>query len=211
MAWLGVRNIGLFGFLMLPPLAACLDLPAVRRWWDEAGILISALLLAACAFLLFAPHVRYWTGQLPLAGFGTRPWTFQAMTFLRQQDLRGPVFNNYDIGGYLIYALYPKERVFVDNRPEAYPSSFFSEVLQPIQQSEEAWTRAMKAYGFNTIVYNVRERSGWTVDFLNRRLKDKEWALVFRDPDKLIFARRIPEHAEVIRAFELRGAPAGGG
>ena len=45
--------------------------------------------------------------------------------FFQNEGLKGPVFNNFDVGSYLIFYLFPEERPFVDNRPEAYPVEFF--------------------------------------------------------------------------------------
>src|SRR3990167_3475654 len=52
----------------------------------------------------------------------------RAVTFVKDNGIEGPMFNNFDIGGYLIGNLYPDEKVFVDNRPEAYSVKFFSEI-----------------------------------------------------------------------------------
>ena len=53
--------------------------------------------------------------------------------FFKQNNIKGPVFNNYDIGSYLIYHLYLKEPEFVDNRPEAYSVDFFKKTYIPMQ------------------------------------------------------------------------------
>ncbi|PIP87416.1 hypothetical protein COW81_00305, partial [Candidatus Campbellbacteria bacterium CG22_combo_CG10-13_8_21_14_all_36_13] len=58
-----------------------------------------------------------------------------AVNFVLENDIQGNMFNNFDIGGYLIYRLYPDRKVFVDNRPEAYPAEFFEKVYKPMQES----------------------------------------------------------------------------
>jgi hypothetical protein len=55
------------------------------------------------------------------------------------KNLKGPIFNNFDIGSYLIFRLYNKSlpagrQVFVDGRPEAYPASFFQITYILMQQ-----------------------------------------------------------------------------
>jgi len=56
------------------------------------------------------------------------------LIFFKENNLQGPIFNNYDIGGYLIFNLFPQEKVFVDNRPETYSSEFFQEDYIPMQE-----------------------------------------------------------------------------
>ena len=38
--------------------------------------------------------------------------------FFKTENIKGSIFNNYDIGGYLIFNLFPNQKLFVDNRPE---------------------------------------------------------------------------------------------
>lgn len=43
-----------------------------------------------------------------------------AVEWIQQQGQRGPIFNLYDWGGYLIWKMYPSERVFIDGRSDLY-------------------------------------------------------------------------------------------
>lgn len=45
-----------------------------------------------------------------------------ATNFLLAYHLPQPLFNNFDTGGYLLYRAYPAYKVFIDERPEAFPS-----------------------------------------------------------------------------------------
>lgn len=92
--------------------------------------------------------------------------------FFKKENVQGPVFNNYDIGSYLIYYLFPQERVFVDNRPESYPASFFKEIYIPMQEKE---------YNFNAIFFSHCDYTPWGQKFLINRLNDKDWVPVFAD------------------------------
>jgi len=62
-------------------------------------------------------------------GFGLVQGNNQSAQFFIDNNIKGPLFNNYDIGGYLIYHFYPQEKVFTDNRPEAYSVSFFEKYI----------------------------------------------------------------------------------
>ena len=45
-------------------------------------------------------------------------WKFpkDAAEFLRRNQITDPIFNSYEYGGYLIWALWPEQRTFIDGR-----------------------------------------------------------------------------------------------
>jgi hypothetical protein len=123
--------------------------------------------------------------------------------FFRSQGLQGPIFNNYDIGGYLIYYLFPRERLFVDNRPEAYPAEFFGKVYAPMQEDEKVWAEMDRKYGFQVIYFYRHDQTTWGQPFLIRRIDDPAWAPVFVDGYTIILAKRGGVNQKVIEKFEL--------
>ena len=116
-----------------------------------------------------------------------------------KSKIAGPIFNGYDNGGYLIYYLYP-ERVFVDNRPEAYPKEFFTNVYIPMQEKETEWQKQDDYFKFNSIFFYRDDQ--WAQDFLSRRLADKNWAQVYADEKFLILVKRNQQNQQIIKRFE---------
>ena len=139
----------------------------------------------------------------PVVWGGLTPDAEGSAGFFRGQGLRGPVFNNYDIGGYLIYYLYPQERPFVDNRPEAYPAEFFGKVYAPMQENESVWAEMDRKYGFQVIYFYRHDQTTWGQPFLIRRIDDPAWAPVFVDKYTIIFVKRGGVNQDVIGKFEL--------
>ncbi len=135
--------------------------------------------------------------------FSLLPGTFRSVTFLQYHKIQGPIFNNYDIGGYLIYNLFPRYRVFVDNRPEAYSYDFFKKIYEPMQASEELWHEMNKKYNFNVIFFMRHDMTANAQPFLVRRTHDPEWAPVFVDEFTIIFLRRNESNAAVIQRYEI--------
>ncbi len=126
-----------------------------------------------------------------------------AANFFKQNHLQGPVFNNYDIGGYLIYHLYPNESVFVDNRPEAYPYGFFQEIYIPMQENDDFWKIQSEKYNFNSIIFSHKDFTPWGQEFLIKRIQDKDWAVVYFDSKVIIFLKRNNQNLEIINKFEI--------
>lgn len=126
------------------------------------------------------------------------PGQFAASDAFKEMDVEGNMFNNYDIGSYLVYTLYPKWRVFVDNRPEAYGKEFFKTIYLPMQQDSNVWKEQLAKHDFQTIFWGHRDYTSWAQAFLFDRLKDDDWVPVYVDAYAIIFVRNIPEHAGVI-------------
>jgi len=205
LAWWTIRNMAMFAFFALPLTAANLA-NAWRgrspRWFASLpGIAAAA---AAVALLLVLINPRYFFGGGRGAfGIGLEAGNLAALEFLRSERLRGPIFNNFDVGGYLIYGLYPGERVYVDNRPEAYPATFFAEHYFSLLVNDDQWRRTMAAQGFNAIVINTRGRSAAAENFVIQRMLDADWAPVFFDNGILILARRFGVNQPVVAKREL--------
>jgi len=148
-----------------------------------------------------------WTGLfMPFAantGIGLAPGVNQVAEFIKKQHLQGPVFNNYDIGGYLIYHLYPEEKVFVDNRPEAYPTEFFENEYIGPQNDSKQWRELDKKYDFNLIVFYRHDLTEWAQKFMIDRVSDENWVPIYVDNYSIIFIKNVPENADVISIFEL--------
>ena len=203
LGWAALRNLALFGFFILPILALnlrqCLGQGAdgaVKKDRVIAASLLIALLAFANQRGRILEHAREF-------GAGLLPGNLRAAEYFRENHLSGPIMNNYDIGGYLIFLLPETERVFVDNRPEAYPASFFTDTFIPMQNDDAVWRREDGRRHFNVIFFDYRERSRRSGQFLSRRLQDPEWAPVYVDRSILIFLRRTPENKAVIWRDEI--------
>lgn len=114
----------------------------------------------------------------------------EATDFILNHHLKENIFNNFDIGGYLAYRLYPTYRLFVDNRPEAYPSSFFQETYIRMQEDEKLQNDIFAKYHIQTIILGHPEQASWAQTFLSRIQEDKNWKLVFLNSHFIIFTRK---------------------
>jgi len=228
MAFKAVRAIGMFGFVVIP--LGAFQLTEVIRLYGGAwtGRLERALSVVAAGAVALAavspyfflsplhrPDLRRAVAGQPYASSlftvlahpavwgGLSADVNASADFFKASGMRGPIFNNYDIGGYLIYHLFPGERPFVDNRPEAYPAAFFREVYGPMQRDETAWDQVDGKYHFQAIYFYRHDQTEWAQPFLIRRVDDPQWAPVFADGYTIIFARRGGVNQRVIDRFEL--------
>jgi len=123
-------------------------------------------------------------------GVGNKESYRKGVDFFLANNLPEPIFNNFDIGGYLIYRLYPKTPVFVDNRPEAYPVNFFQNTYIPMQIEQTKFDTFTQQYKFKTIIWGVRDITPWSKDFLDRITKDPAWKTVYLDDAIIILTKK---------------------
>jgi hypothetical protein len=145
--------------------------------------------------------------QLPTAGIGLRPGVNAAVDFLDANRVSGPILNDFNNGGYLIFhRFHPGDpgQVFVDGRPEAYPAAFFNDVVVKMQADDTVWQQIDAQYRFNAIVFSLqRNASPETERFLLARVRDPEWAPVFADNFNLVYLRRTAKNTAAIKAYEI--------
>jgi len=189
-----VRNLSLAALLAGPVIAGQMAAPLnylIEKWplrqkWRTLGSGIFIVLVAASGLYLAADafgHGRFLKQPL---GWGLRPGSLAAAEFFKAEALGGPIFNNYDIGSSLIFSLFPQEKIFVDNRPEAYSQEFFSQTYIPMQTDSASWKTAQEIYGFKLIFFGHGDSTPWARQFISRILADDNYQLVYFDAHSFI-------------------------
>jgi hypothetical protein len=178
-----------FAFVSAPLLAAGLTRTTPRLAGRAAGI-VAALALCALAVL---PRLRQRfsialdEGELPL----------EAIRFVTENDLRQRMYNDFEIGAYLLWEGYPRHRVFVDPRLPAYPLSFHRLLGDP-HLDRGAWDAALDSFGVTSALVAYAG--------INHRMAlwdPERWALVYRAHDARVFLRRLPRWRDFIAAHEI--------
>jgi hypothetical protein len=187
-AWLALRNFAILGLLGLPVLAYGLALFVPKDTRPELELKLSFgavwLILATILFSVNFTKINH------NRGIGLVSGNLNAAQFFLEHHLTGPILNNYDIGSYLIFTLYPQEKVFTDNRPEAYPAGFFQNEYIPALQNSEVWKQELAKYHFNTIFFSATDITNWGQDFLAARVNDPDWTLAYADSFGIIFSKK---------------------
>ncbi|OGY63962.1 MAG: hypothetical protein A3B92_03385 [Candidatus Harrisonbacteria bacterium RIFCSPHIGHO2_02_FULL_42_16] len=207
-----IRGTALFGLIFLPAISANLNdiFSKIRGWlialdsksarfYGNAAVFCLIVLL----FILIFPGWQALFNHKE-QGIGLAPYSENSAQFFKEQNLKGPILNNAGIGSYLIYYLYPEERVFYDNRfADAYSASFARDTYLKLLENEEEWRKNLKKYGFNSLFFYYYDESPYVRYFLWRRIQDPDWSLVYADTFAMILIKNIPENQEVIERFGI--------
>lgn len=196
--WMAIRNFTLLGLFALPILAANFNGIFTPNEKNNLPAKENGLALAYILVFIFAAfgNWQFATAHSEERGIGLLSSEMKAIEFLKNEKIPGPIFNNYDIGGYLIFNLPAspkgepeKEKVFVDNRPEAYPDSFFSEIYKPMQDNPEVFQKIDEQYNFNVIFFYRRDITPWAQNFLRDIAKNSEWVKAYEDDYAIIYLK----------------------
>jgi hypothetical protein len=185
-----------FALVSAPALAVALTTLARRSRCSPSTRLATGAAAVALLALTVVPRrgrafsIDLDTGELPL----------DAIAFADASGLRERMYNDFEIGSYLILdpvGGYPRHRVFVDPRLPAYPPEMHR-LLGRDDLSRADWDRAMDRYGVTSALLayaGINRRVAWW--------DPARWALVWNTGDARVFVRRLPRFAPLIAAREV--------
>ena len=190
---LGLASQSIRGF----PYLVFISLPAVLQNFSyQKSNFATKILNLIVVILICVEAIFYFNGNYHFLTYlpNKASLTFDqdakpALDFLLKNNLPQPIFNNFDIGSYIIYRAYPKYKVFIDGRPEAYRASFFQKIYLPMQENYQLFKKEDKNYNFKTVIFSITDQNPRTINFLNLITKDPAWKTVFLDQFMIILVR----------------------
>ena len=138
--------------------------------------------ISLCLFLLLFENVFYFHLRLNADSrwFGSGLDDIapvREVEFLKKHKLPGQIFNDYVIGGYLMWALYPDYKVFIDPRSSPYRTQLLPEYMEFTLKpaTREAIENFRKKYPFKIVILHYRQLA-LISDFLNA---GDDWRLLY--------------------------------
>lgn len=131
-----------------------------------------------------------------------------AVKFIKDNNIKGNLFNEYGHGGYLLYHLYPKQKVFIDGRTDIYLCCEMKDILElAIRKNqkdedykiflEDLWNKYQISYVLlHTQKHSVSRR---IANILNN---DPTWSLVFWDDNSQLFIRKDGKNKDTIEKWD---------
>lgn len=193
-----VRFIALFAIIASPITAKHLYLSLERFITitsKKTKKIINILLLIALTITFFT--VMYNEKHFAF-GLGIKKGAFpeKAVRFLKENNIRGNMFNPYHYGGYLNWALFPRNRVFVDGRLVFYGSDTLQKYLE-IVKLHPLWNKLLSQTNVDLVIFNE-------APFLDGLRKSSGWSLVYWDDIVSIYLRNIPKNKELISRYQYK-------
>jgi len=140
------------------------------------------------AFILLSAWTMHWAVYYPQKyrhfGFGVGEYMPEkASDFLLKQRLEGPLFNTYEIGGYLLWRLYPHYRIFIDPRHGPYTKHLSDEYR--LFETGNNFEQFTAKYPFKTAIVKLE----W-IYLITNFFKSPDWRLVYFDASAAVFSHK---------------------
>jgi len=146
-----------------------------------ASLLNALIFLSVCGFVGF--HIHRVVHRQPQVEALRFPWG--ALAYLQPHPPGGPLFNNYDWGGYVIWKLNPPTRVFIDGRADLYGEALMRQFADAYNLKGD-WQRPLQTWQIGTVL--VRPDCALATGLRYVR----GWDVQYSDPQAIIFERSVP-------------------
>jgi len=201
LAVMAQRNVALFGLVSAVVLVRNLRQVAETSssrlaMCSRVAILLFGL-VALPAVVTDAYPIRFGRPERFGVGVVSYRYPFQALDFVRRNDLPLPVIGKLGDGGAFLFDGGPRSTL-IDGRLEVYSADFIRRYRQALG-SPEVWDAVTAEFGIRTAVLNHPETTV-TIDFLERH---EDWRAIYLDPRFVVYsmiddnwpATRIPSLA----------------
>ncbi|GAB4579662.1 MAG: hypothetical protein Fur0022_24000 [Anaerolineales bacterium] len=135
------------------------------------GVVILAVAAKTLTVLPQAENERVLKKVLPI----------DAVTFLKENQPEGRLFNSYNWGAYILWAL-PQYPVFVDGRTDLYNDEIIAQWFQ-IFRAEEGWQETLARWEINVILL---EQGSPVLS----RLEGEGWQKLYEDELAVVYAKK---------------------
>jgi hypothetical protein len=181
MACMHVRFLLLFVPFFVPLLATVLArwLPPYERGKDRP--VVNAVFM----FCMLTLMVRYFPSRANIEDSVAKHYPVRAVEYLRRHPLPGPMFNSYGFGGYLLWALGPQHKVFIDGRAELYEQGGVFTDYMHISILKPGALSVLRGYGVQSCLIDRNE------PLANVLAAMPDWQLSYSDGVSVLFVRRV--------------------
>jgi len=207
------RNIIIFGPLSLPLISWIISenegftkraafTAGIRNVLMKSGACFVSLLALFLVWAAATDRFYFYTLSLRSTGLGIQSLLFpeKAVNLLKSEKVSGNLFHSYDMGGYLLFRLYPQYKVIVDGRIYPYSMDTFNAV-QSAFDSLPAFLEIEKKYSIGAAIMHMDYMGDWPQ--INELLHSPNWAAVQADDSFVLFLRRGPGNDPIIKKHEI--------
>lgn len=198
MALKGIRLMAEFAIVAAPIAVRYLQAPSGR-------FLNTRLAAAAMSVVTIFSVIPITAADSAYAfGFGIKKDVFpeKAVSFMERESIKGNGFNSFGFGDYLVWRLYPKQKVLIHGRNEVFPEEFYKRYLDA-HTSPDVWKEVTGQYGIEyALLEYLTDLSG--DEAVEHLVSNPEWALVYWDKVAIIYVKRTPRNDHIVEKWGYR-------
>jgi len=179
MACIHARMLLVFVPFFVPILAVMLARWLDRYHREKDKYLLNAVLMAAAVFAA----AWYFPSRTDLERSVEKQFPVRAIKFLRSYPVKGPIFNNYGTGGYLV-GYYPEQKVFIDGRGDLYERAGVLADYMQVATIKPAALSVLNFYGIRLCLLEQGEPLAVALS------ASPQWKRIYIDGTSAIFVRK---------------------
>jgi hypothetical protein len=184
------RNIPVSSLLLVmviaPMISSQLPVPLLLRRMQQIEFNLRGhmwpLIAAILTFAIAAHGGRAGSSTLMGVHFDPKRMPVEAVNYLEQQHVRGPILSPDYWDGYLIYRLYPNNQVVVDDRHDLYGEAFFKSYLK-MMHVQQGWQDFLREHPASCLLL---PRDGALANVL---IETRDWKPIYSDQLAIVFVR----------------------
>lgn len=179
LATVHVRFLLVFVPFFAPLLATTLArwIPGYAREKDK--YVLNAILMAG----VIAAMVHYFPSRADFEKKVAGNFPVDAVAYIREHAVPRPMLNNYGFGGYLIWALGPQQKVFIDGRSEIYEYGGVLSDYVRLSSLRPGGLDILRRYQIESCLLNRNEQLSTVLAAL------PEWRMVYSDRLSILYVR----------------------
>ncbi|MFH0731534.1 MAG: tetratricopeptide repeat protein [Candidatus Omnitrophota bacterium] len=165
-------------------------------------LLLLCLIAGMLSLTFIATSPRYCFREKTVRSFGLgdldAKYPKDAVRFILANNIKGNMFNAYEIGGYLIFRLTPERKVFIDGRTEVYGPKFYKGYVDLTSHPKE-FDKVTKGFDINYIILSrIYIDSDALLEYI---YNNSDWRLVFFDEISCVFVKNSFANRDIINKY----------
>ncbi len=131
-------------------------------------------------------------------GISENSYPIGASNFIEKNNIKGNIFNDYVIGSYLNWRLYPTRKTFIDGHTFSYENllSYDGVISGRLDYNKIASK-------YHITVFMLNHTSQDTILLIRALYNDKKWILVYLDEITAVFIKDTPANRAIIKKYAI--------
>lgn len=169
---------------------------------------------AVCVLAVGAGILSGWHERHALLTRAPREWVnssflpVKAAEFLGKADMKGNLYNNNAWGGYLIWSLYPRYKVFSDTRSLDPGVMTQANLIDSGYTGNLAgrpyWKTLFNVYGVRFVITPFIQFGGDLIPLVGLLIDDPDWVPVFVSGNSVVFVQKGQDNSHIIETYGQR-------
>jgi len=206
LAWFSIsyqRNIAFFSLAMLPAIGLTWREAAQRGSWRLPAATAPMAIVITTALLLW-PTQAQWRGQRGAPAVA-QIYPEAGIDFLEKSKLEGRMFNSYEYGGYLLWRLGPRMKIFIDGRgldEQVYADyGKISAASHVLIHGRREYEVLLDQYGIDYVIQPIYDGYGNVQPLMKVLLGKADWRPVYLDSQVYVLARSTAGNDKTISSL----------